>query len=187
MSSPNTSLERMRSALELHSAYKQIGTDLVLLCQEIARNLRIRPEYYQELIDTGFTKDELRNMVLVGEGQIIPELLFADCSGATALKRLIPSEQRRLLAEGVRVLEQDEQTWRLIPIQSLTPKQVQQVFTGGQLRDDSQQRTYIRALKTKVRPLVTQPIYQIRGQTVIIHQPGTYTKAQLLQMIGEMK
>lgn len=187
MSSPNTSVEKVPTAREIMERLAAALNEVAQVAREMVRAIETRPELYRELIEEGLGENNLKHLMRVGSGQIIPALIEPKNYAQKQLTYFPPTEQARILQQGVEVMEPDEQTTRLIPINDLLPAQVRQVFHQGRYRSLAEQRSWLVAQKAKRAPRLPVLDVVVRGQSVVIKTPGTYNKSQILQWLSEMK
>jgi hypothetical protein len=175
---------------------KQLWTEfqkgLIESVQEFGKRLvevlEVKPHIIDEMVEAGAPRALLTKLERVGREQIHPSLFFETSATARRLTALPMSAQQTVLADGVEVMDNDEQTTRMIPFNSLTPEQSALVFNCDHIRSLAEQRTFIRSKKAAARPPVEGADYYIPASGgVDIHTARNYTKEEFLLIFGKMK
>lgn len=127
-----------------------ISTMLAELAHEYAQALDVRPELRAELIEAGHPAELIDRIERFGRGQIHERIVLNSARWARRVMLLPLSAQTDLIENGVEVLDVNETDHRMIQLDSLSAKQVQQVFTAnGSVRTLAEQRTYLREQRAK--------------------------------------
>ena len=177
---------KIPSAQEIAARIRNIGTSLLEVAHDLVAAIDARPELVKELADAGVNRELLNRLEKLGRGQIHPSLVFNTTSGGTKLLALPLSEQTHVLENGVEILDADETSTRLIPVNELTGEQSRQVFQSGKMRTLAEQRTWLRDRKNKLKPVDADATYRVFSDHVVVLKPGKFTKKLLLQWLTEM-
>jgi len=123
----------------------------------------------------------------VGRGWIDRRLLWGGGKASAALKRLPISQQSSALNSGVEILSSDGSALT-VKVEDLSKAQTMQVFTGNHIRTLSEQRAWIEDRRqAKSDPPVLLLPYEIKRGKVIVRQPTTFTKRDLVRMLLEVE
>ncbi|HBJ87125.1 MAG TPA: hypothetical protein DDZ88_25350 [Verrucomicrobiales bacterium] len=165
---------------------RAVGDEVLNVAADLVAALDARPELRAELIDAKVSRDVIDNLERLGRGEIHRNLVLDSSTVGRRLLKLPLSVQTQAIEAGVEVLDPDEQTTRLIPVDELTPKQVEQVFPKhGHQRSLAEQRTWLRERKSK-QPVPVSPAYRVCKDCIITPAGERITKAQILQWLAEM-
>ena len=187
MNTKNT-LAQIPSAAEFAERIRKVSDDLLDIARDLVVALDAKPELMDELIAAGVNRELVNRLERLGRGQIHPRLVFSTTVGAVKLLALPLSAQTRALDNGIEVMEDDESTQRIIPVNEMTPAQARQAFNRGHIRSLQEQRTWLRAQKKKRGATApTSADYRIYSDHVATYRPGRWPKKLLLQWLSEMK
>lgn len=181
---PSQLLSKIPSAAEFAERFRNIKNDFLAYARDLAAALDVNPRLADELQQQGIDRGIVRRLERLGRGQIHPSLLFSTTPGGMKLLSVPLSEQTLALENGVEVLDTDENTTRNIPIHELNHTQAVQVLAGGRIRTIAEQRTWLRDHK----PLPTErdSDFRVHRDYVVTARPGKWTKALILQWLGQM-
>jgi hypothetical protein len=184
---PDKNLSRVPSIEEIVEAFRSAGVTLFAACELYVRRLDADPSTREELIKAGFAQKFLHRVEKAGRNKCSPTLALAVYPAADRIIDLPRSEQEEVCRTGIEVMDPDETTSRLIPVESLTSAQARQVFSRGHIRDLAEQRTYLRAIKARM--ISANPIadFKVTRDFVITTKPGKWSRNLILQWLQEMK
>lgn len=172
---------KLITAKEIRETLFSHATGILELAHRYVTALVVRPELRTECLELGLGRPSLDWLERVGRDQIHPKLIFARTPAEKLLAKLPLSEQENAIANGVEVLDDDEQTVRLIPVDDLTKEQAK-LAIGNSI---AKQRTLLRKLKEKLKvsPGVDYKVYR---DHIITAKPMHITRQLLLQWLQEM-
>lgn len=159
---------------------------MLSLATDLVATLNVKPQFAQELVESGVNRELIARLEKLGRGQLNPKLIFATNPGARKLVGLPRSDQDRALADGIEVMEDDEKTTRVLPVESLTTDQARKVFNKGRIRSLAEQRTYIIDQRKKAGFVVSDREYRVTREYVITRVPGKWSKQLIIQWLAEM-
>lgn len=177
-----TSITPLPTAQDFFSRFQQIGADFIALAEDYLNAVQTRPLLRMELLEVGFSEEQLRKLEALARGQLHPKLMLVVGTQYRALARCPRSVQEQVIAGGVTVLEPDGKDTRIIPLDDLTPQQSRQVFRDGTILSITQQKTYLAQLTPKPAPADV-----LIKKNKVIYNGVTITKSQMLQWLAEMK
>jgi len=181
-------LSKVPSEDELYQLVVQFTKQSILLAYEAGEKLvaafEVKPELRDRLIERGAPAWLINRLELCGHHLIDERLIYASGRPYQKLLAYQPSVQKTALDNGVEVLDPDEKERRIIPLDSLTQQQVNQVFDRNHIRDVAEQRTWLRAQKAKAPPAETVD-WKVFKDRVVYHGL-TIHKKLLLQWLSEM-
>lgn len=154
-----------------------ISTMLAELAHEYAQALDVRPELRTELIEAGHPAELIDRIEKFGLGQIHERLVLHTARWVRRVSLLPISVQTDLINNGVEVLDVNETDHRMIQLDALSAKQVQQVFTtSGNVRTLAEQRTYLREQRKAPVVDVSQVTFEKDG----IHAGGVLVTPEMM-------
>jgi hypothetical protein len=192
--STNEPVKILTAAEAMARRINQLGFDIVAVAKDVVRDIDAQtddgkprnPNYVKELEALGINRILIYRLERFGRNEIDERLVLQTGSGARALIRMPLSEQRRVLAEGLDILEDDEQNTRRIPFDSLTPKQVYQGFAQDHVRTLAEQKTYIRSKRPAWPEGTPTAEYKVFHDHVVTRRGGTWTKQVILGWLQQM-
>ena len=184
--SSDQNLVKLLSAEEFSRRLTCVVDDMSALARDLVTAIDARPVIVDELIALGIQRDIISRFELFGRGLIHPKLFANESQVAKRLRRLPLSTQNRALEDGLEVLDDNETTMRLLPIEDLTPAQVKQVFAPDHVRSIAEQRTIIRTKKSKLGVAVPDKDYRVYKDRVDTFKPGVWSKQTILQWLQMM-
>lgn len=187
----NHNLSKLPTVAEMAKLISDFVADTTNRAKSVSETLvaclDAKPTFATELIETGVDAGLIWRLERFGRGQIHKQLLLSTTPGAMKLMTLTLSEQTRVFAEGVEVMDDDEKTTRIIPFNDLSRQQCKQIFAQGTVRNLTQQRTWIRDDKRKRIPETPEEGYRVFKDHVVITRSGKWPKATVIQWLAEMK
>lgn len=138
--------------------------------------------------EPSLTMGVLRNLVRVGEGTLLPSLVFASGAAYKRLRSLPCTTQRQVMAEGALEVVIVGEVVR-VPLAELLPEQVAQVFSADGLRTPDEQRAWLKREAMAASGEVTpEPFpWVFRKGRIIVHRDLELTKKDVLRMLEEFK
>lgn len=182
----NQNLTRIATAEELYAGLTKLAEHVVAFADLYVASIDANPAIKDQLIEKGADSGLLLRLELLGRKQIDPRLVFATKPGAERLMLCSISDQRRVLDEGIEILDQDEQTTRRFDILQLDASQAKQAIRNREVKSLAEQRTWIRKLKSKVPKAVNPESYRIFKDFVITPHGEKISKKTVLQWLVEM-
>jgi hypothetical protein len=145
---------------------------------------------------TRLSKGTLVQFEQIGRGTLYPRLLIRSGAspGARALLRCGRSEQEQYCAEPLQllVLRGEHQDVLRVPLDSLTPDQCKQIFSGSHIRDLGEQRAYLESQAEVLRvkraaAIHDQAGYTIKGNQVLFQKSTSLGRDDLIQILSRMR
>lgn len=126
----------------------------------------------------------------IGRGSLTPEMAYFNGGAYYRLARYAPTEQRRILTEGVEVLTAEGGSFKA-RVQDLTPYQTRQALGPDGARPLDKQHAYIESRKTQAvldKPAIKiqTEFYNIEGKYVNILRPVRLTARQLTDLLAKL-
>lgn len=180
-------------------------TDLEWLTEQLEYQFRLTTEHLARLAVLAVRVEQLggslpqtpmRFLRKIANGLMHPQtyLAFEDAPHLMRIVSELPVSQQQSIANGetleVYVYNADNAADHvLLPVQSMTRQQLDQVFTGGRLRTHAEQVNFLREREqpARIRRTETQPPYTInrRSRKAIIGG-REFTVQELLQIVSEL-
>lgn len=125
----------------------------------------------------------------VGRKKIVPELMVASYPAARQILRLPYERQKTALNEPIEMLTESGDVLRIRAI-DMTPLQVKQVFSSGDIRGLSSQKAWIESARlTKSIETTMEPDrlpYVISNRRVVFRKNAEFTKRELERILSEI-
>jgi hypothetical protein len=180
------SVSKIVNAAELAARINQVGADLVAIAKDLVAAIDLKESFKDELAKQGINRELIRRLERVGRAQIDERLILATGPAVRLLMACPLSEQRKILTDGIEVMEADEKTVRKIQFESLTFPQIQRVFAQGHIRDLGEQRTWIRNNRNEMPTPEPADEYKVFKDHVVTRKPGVWTKQMILGWLQQM-
>lgn len=152
---------KIMTADDFVSRLSQAANALVEIATDLVAAIDTRPEIRAEILEKGISEVLVDRLERLGRGQIHPSLVLNSARWTSRVMKLPLSQQREVIEKGVEVLQPDEVSTRMIPLDALSSAQTFQVFRStGEIRSIAEQRTYIqeqnkKAVKVEDPSLIT--------------------------------
>jgi hypothetical protein len=127
----------------------------------------------------------------IGRGLLLPALAMDTSAGASKLRDLPISMQRRYEVEPVPlVIETDKGTdILLVDVKNLTRDQARQVFAKGRIRSDGEQKAFLVEQQSVARRLTKTteiPAWRIKNGRVVFEKGATLSAGELATIITQI-
>jgi hypothetical protein len=127
----------------------------------------------------------------IGRGLLLPALAMDTSAGASKLRELPLSAQKRYESEPVPlVIETDKGTdILLVDVKNLTRDQARQVFAKGRIRSDGEQKAYLVEQQSVTRRLTKTteiPAWRIKNGRVVFEKGATLSAGELATIITQI-
>ena len=138
------------------------------------------------------TPEVLAQFERIGRGQVLPALLAAQYPAAKYLERLPMSLQTQSIRDGVELLivKAGKTDSLNVAVKHLTQKQCKQVFDRNGIRSLAYQRAWLEEQNMNAeRGTIkgTSNPWSVKGNEVIVSKPCILNKANILQMLQQLR
>jgi hypothetical protein len=157
-----------------------------------AESQRKDPTFIDRVCDVNplFTTQMVQRFIDIGEGRIHERLILSESPGVRRLRAMSIAIQNTYASVPVPLLIKNDGNWEILNanVENLTPEQASQVFAATHVRDEAEQRTYIedRLAKKATPPARNITTYAVERHKLIVHEPCSFTKLQLVKLVRQM-
>lgn len=135
---------------------------------------------------SGLTEDVLVRFEQIGRKQVHPKLLASPSIGMRSLSTCSYSVQEKYIDEPVRVMTDSGAL--LVEVGNLTSYQCRQVFKGGHVRNEAEQKAWIESERAKksTKDEISHLPYRINGKEIVFTRNTVVTRRELQRILEGM-